>query len=90
MTAIRSDALVRKKSMLDTRIDGFYLVFALFVVSQYVTFVNYTEAFSSAVDSAMDILRALVLIALIGMIFSVILRILIYSCEMVRCSLCQV
>ena len=69
MTAIRSDALVRKKSMLDTRIDGFYLVFALFVVSQYVTFVNYTEAFSSAVDSAMDILRALVLIALIGMIF---------------------
>ena len=55
--------------MLDTRIDGFYLVFALFVVSQYVTFVNYTEAFSSAVDSAMDILRALVLIALIGMIF---------------------
>lgn len=62
-----------KKSILDTRINGFYVLFVLFAVTQYLTRINFDEAFLSAVNSAMDVVRAIILIMLLA--FALIRRI---------------
>lgn len=58
-----------KRSILDTRINGLYVVLPLFVILRYASSINYSETISATVDAVIDVLRAIVLITLVGMIF---------------------
>lgn len=58
-----------KKGILDTRINGLYVAFSLFVILRYASSINYTEAISSTVDIVIDVLRTIILVSLVAMIF---------------------